>query len=75
MQGSVALDRNGYLTSADFGAGVDGKWNNDQVNGQLTVVNGEGYGGGTGDFRKDVQLRVSVRVKPTDDPSRVGASG
>jgi hypothetical protein len=72
MQGTGALDRNGYLTSADFGAGVDGKWNNDQVNGQLTVVNGEGYGGGTGDFRKDVQLRVSVRVKPTNDASRVG---
>jgi len=25
MQGTGALDRNGYLTSADFGAGVDGK--------------------------------------------------
>ena len=73
MQGSIALDRNGYLTSADFGVGVDGKWNNDQVNGQLTVVNGEGYSGGvSGDFRKDVQARVSFRVKPTDDASRVG---
>ncbi|PYO88617.1 MAG: hypothetical protein DMD58_11950 [Gemmatimonadetes bacterium] len=35
-------------------------------------MNGEGYAGGTGDFRKDVQARVSVRVQPTNDNSRVG---
>src|SRR2546423_955500 len=45
MQGSMALDRNGYATAADFGAGIDGKWKDDLVNGQLTVVNGEGYSG------------------------------
>jgi hypothetical protein len=72
MQGTIAVDRNGYMSSADIGAGVDGTWNNEQVNGQLTIVNGEGYNGGTGDFRKDLQVRVSVRVQPTDDPSRVG---
>src|SRR3989475_787758 len=55
MQGTMALDRNGYATAADFGAGIDGKWQDDQVNGQLTVVNGEGYSGGTGDNRKDVR--------------------
>src|SRR5439155_23687549 len=43
MQGTMALDRNGYATAADFGAGLDGKWQDDQVNRQLTVVNGEGY--------------------------------
>src|SRR5205809_6694771 len=72
MQGSMALDRNGYATAADFGAGIDGKWKDDLVNGQLTVVNGEGYSGGTGDKRKDVQARVSVRLLDTDDNSRVG---
>ena len=72
MQGSMALDRNGYATAADFGAGIDGKWKDDQVNGQFTVVNGEGYSGGTGDNRKDVQARVSVRLLTTDDNSRVG---
>jgi len=61
MQGTMATERGGYTTSADFGAGIDGKWNNDQVNGQLTLVNGE-----------DVQLRLSVRVMNTDDASRVG---
>ena len=72
MQGTMVLDRNGYATAADFGAGIDGKWNNDQVNGQLTVVNGEGYSHGWGDKRKDVQARVSVRLMDTDDNSRVG---
>lgn len=72
MQGAMATDRNKFLTSADFGAGVDGNWSDNAVNGQLTVVNGEGYSGGTGDKRKDVQARVSVRVMPTDDNSRVG---
>jgi hypothetical protein len=72
MQGAIAVDRNGYLTSADFGAGIDGKNKDDGVNGQFTVVNGEGYGGGTGDKRKDVQGRLSIRLLKTDDMSRVG---
>ncbi len=72
MQGTIAVDRNGAMTSADIGFGVDGHWNNEQVNGQIAIVNGEGYSGGTGDFRKDLEARVSVRVKPTNDNSRVG---
>lgn len=72
MQGPIAVDRNGYMTSADFGAGVDGHWNGEQVNGQLAIVNGEGYSGGTGDKRKDIEARVSVRLSPTNDNSRVG---
>ena len=72
MQGPIAVDRNGYLTSADIGFGVDGRWNNDQVNGQIAIVNGEGYSGGTGDFRKDLEARLSVRLQPTNDATRVG---
>jgi len=72
MQGTIAVDRNGVLTSADAGFGIDGKWNNDQVNAQFVIVNGEGYAGGAGDFRKDVEARVSYRIQPTDDNSRVG---
>src|SRR5436190_8072772 len=72
MQGTIAVDRNGAMTSSDIGFGVDGKWNNDQVNSQVAILNGEGYSNGTGDFRKDVQARVSVRVQPTNDNSRVG---
>lgn len=72
MQGTIALDRNGYLTSSDIGFGVDGKWGADNVNMQLAFVNGESYSGGPGDQRKDVEGRVSVRVLSTDDSSRVG---
>jgi hypothetical protein len=72
MQGSIATDRNGALFSADVGFGVDGRWNNEQINAQFAIVNGEGYSNGTGDFRKDLEARVSFRVKPTDDASRVG---
>jgi len=72
MQGTMALDRNGYETASDIGAGIDGKWHSDKVNFQVTLVNGEGYHGGVGDGRKDVEGRVSVRVLDTDDSSRVG---
>jgi len=72
MQGSIAVDRNGVMTSSDVGFGVDGHWNGEQVNAQFALVNGEGYSGGTGDFRKDVEARVSVRLQPTNDNSRVG---
>ena len=72
MQGTTALDRNGYLTASDFGAGIDGTWQQDRVNGQVTLVNGEGYSGGPGDQRKDFQARVSVRAMNTDDNTRVG---
>ncbi len=72
MQGTMPIERNGYATSADFGAGIDGAWSQDLVNAQLAFVNGEGYGGGNGDRRKDVQARASVRLVKTDDVSRVG---
>ena len=72
MQGPTALDRNGYLTSSDFGAAADGSWNQDKFNFQAGVYNGEGYGKGTGDQRKDVSARASLRLMDTDDNSKVG---
>ncbi len=72
MQGAMVMDLNGYMSSADFGAGVDGKWGPDKVNMQVALVNGENYNKGTGDQHKDAQARVSVRVIDTDDSSRVG---
>ena len=72
MQGTIALDRNGYLTSSDFGAGVDGSWGTDAVTAQLGVYNGEGYNRTPGDKYKDVAGRMSVRLLPSDDPSRTG---
>lgn len=72
MQGTIAVDRNGYMSSADVGVGVDGRWNGEQVNAQFAVFNGEGYSGGTGDNHKDAGARVSFRLSKTNDPSRVG---
>jgi Phosphate-selective porin O and P len=72
MQGPIALDRNGYLSSSDFGAGVDGAWRNERLNLQLGVYNGENYNRAPGDKRKDVSGRASFRLLNTDDMSRVG---
>ena len=72
MQGQMAMERGGYMSSSDIGFGVDGKWGPDNVNMQLAFVNGESYSGGPGDQRKDIQGRVSVRALMTDDSSRVG---
>lgn len=72
MQGQMAMERGGYLSSSDFGAGVDGNWKKDLVNMQVGIYNGENYNKGTGDQRKDAMGRVSARLMPTDDGSRVG---
>lgn len=68
MQGTMPLERAGYITSSDFGFAVDGSWGKDgAVNMQTGVYNGEGYHGATGDQRKDVEARVSVRLMDTDE--------
>jgi len=76
MQGQMAMERAGYMSAADFGAGVDGKWGPDRVNFQFTVVNGETYKtgevAGAGGQGKDAMARISVRVLDTNDSSRVG---
>ena len=72
VQGQMALERGGYLSSSDFGIGADGKWGPDKVNAQVVLVNGENYNKGTGDQGKDGMLRVSARVMDTNDSSRVG---
>ncbi len=72
MQGTVALDRNGYLSSSDFGFLVDGNWSNEKVSLSGGVVNGENYNHAPGDKRKDLTGRISVRLRATDDVSRTG---
>jgi hypothetical protein len=78
MQGQMAMERGdliaprSYVSSSDFGLGVDGKWGADKINLQVGLYNGENYNGGAGDQRKDLMGRVSVRVMDTDDSSRVG---
>jgi hypothetical protein len=72
MQGPMALDRGGYLSAADLGAGIDGMWKFEMVNAQIGVYNGENYNKAPGDQRKDVMGRVSVRVLGTDQGGRSG---
>jgi hypothetical protein len=72
MQGTMAMERNGYMSSSDFGAGVDGKFSADRFNFQAGVYNGENYSGNLGDQRKDFMARASYRVMATDDGTRVG---
>lgn len=72
MQGTVAADRAGFLTSADLGGGVDLNWHNELLNGQAVVVNGEGYANPPNGRYLDAEARLSVRLLGTDDPTRVG---
>jgi hypothetical protein len=72
MQGTVAMDRLGYETSSDFGAGVDGTFKSELFNFQAGVYGGERYSGAPGDQRKDLEARASFRLRATDDGSRVG---
>ncbi len=78
MQGQMAMERGSpitgisYVSSSDFGIGMDGKWNADRLNLQLGIYNGENYNGALGDNRKDLMGRVSYRLLDTDDGTRVG---
>jgi len=72
MQGMMAVERAGYMTSADLGFGMDGAWAKQAVTMQIGAYNGEGYKGGLGDSRKDLMGRVSVRLLSTDDASSRG---
>jgi hypothetical protein len=72
MQGSMPTDRYGFMSSSDFGAGVDGMWAYDKVNMQIGAYNGEFYSKAPGDQRKDLEGRLSVRVLGTDEGGRDG---
>ena len=72
MQGPMAVDRNHFLTSSDFGAGVDGNIDNEAVDFQASVTDGPGYGAAPGDQHKAYAARASVRLIGTDEGSRVG---
>ena len=72
MQGPIAVDRNGFMSSSDFGLAVDGNFNHDQFNFQAMAANGENYNKTPGDSHKDFDARASFRLLTTDDGSRVG---
>lgn len=72
MQGTMPMERAGYVTSSDFGAGVDGMWHHDAVTTQIGIYNGEGYGNAPGDQHKVVSGRFSVRLLRSDLAGRTG---
>jgi len=72
MQGAVAMERAGFMSSADFGAGVDGMWGYDRFNFQAGVYNGENYNKAPGDRRKDLMGRASFRIMASDEGGRDG---
>jgi hypothetical protein len=72
MQGTMPMERNGYVSSSDFGAAVDGNIHHEQVDFQVGAFNGENYNTAPGDQHKDFMGRVSVRLLGSDDGSRVG---
>jgi hypothetical protein len=72
MQGTMPMERNGYVSSSDFGAAVDGNINNELVDFQVGAYNGENYNTAPGDQHKDLMGHVSVRLLASDDGSRVG---
>src|SRR3989449_7909099 len=72
MQGTMAMERGGYLSSSDFGLGVDGNWNADRVNMQVGIYNGESYSGGTGDNRKNLMARESDSASDKHNATRAG---
>src|SRR2546429_2150393 len=70
MQGQMAIERGGYMSAADYGVCVDGKWMADQVNFQFVVVNGTFYSNTSTVQGQDAQARVSVRMLDSNDSSR-----
>ncbi|MEZ4456937.1 MAG: hypothetical protein R2882_10375 [Gemmatimonadales bacterium] len=59
MQGTVAADRTGYLSSSDFGASVDGSWKNDSVSLSSRRLQQQFYNQDPGDKHKDLIGRIS----------------
>lgn len=72
MQGTVAMDRNGYLSSSDLGLALEYAGKDDAVSVQGGLYNGETYSKTPGDQRKDVMARASVRLLATNEPGRFG---
>ena len=72
MQGQMVMERGGYLSSSDFGAGIDGMFGYDRFNFQVGVYNGENYNKAPGDQRKDLMGRASFRILGSDEGGRDG---
>jgi hypothetical protein len=72
MQGQMAMERAGYLSSSDLGISIDGNIHYDKFNWTAGFYDGENYSGIPGDSRKDLMARASFKIFNTDQPGRVG---
>ena len=72
MQGSIAVDRNGVMSSADFGLSADAKLANGRFDLNAGIYNGEGYKTSEVDQRKDFMVRGSYLLSATNDNSSMG---
>lgn len=63
MHGPMPADRGRYLSSADLGLVMDGRWGrNEQVQLTAGVYNGEGWSQGSAGAGKDLMARLTVRL-------------
>lgn len=72
MQGTIAVDRNGYISSSDFGFLIDGNWGTDKLSISAGVQNGESYNRTPGDKGKDFVARATLRLLATDEGGETG---
>lgn len=72
MQGGVAMERSGYLSSSDLGLSVDTRVAGDRLDLNVGIYNGETYKKAEGDQRKDLMVRASYLLMATDDNSGAG---
>ena len=60
VQGTVFSDRSGYLTSADLGVAVGGRFANGYGSWQASLVNGEGWKRSEAGKHKDAHARLTL---------------
>ncbi len=73
MQGTMPMERAGFLTSSDLGVAMDFfATDKGLLNGSLGIYNGEGYGNPPGGKFFDYEARASVRLLKSDDASPQG---
>ncbi len=73
MQGTMPMERAGFLTSSDLGLAMD-FFTKDRglLNGSIGAYNGEGYANAPGGKFLDYEARASVRLLKSDDASPQG---
>jgi hypothetical protein len=72
MQGTIAVDRNKFLSSSDFGVSADTRLMDGALDLNVGIYNGETYSKPEGDQRKDLMVRASYRLAETDDNGALG---